>query len=117
MGRGRWWRVVGASAAAVAAIAAVAGSAGATAGVRVAFGSSLLGRFYANPHDLGPFSATASTPPAFTASFPVVAFNPAAGVVACTNTTGVTPSTRPFTDVVPRLDGSCAVQAAAGGGM
>jgi uncharacterized repeat protein (TIGR01451 family) len=102
---------------ALSAIAAVAASAVAADTTRVAFGSALAGRFYSNPHDLGPFTATAATSPAFTSSFPVMAFNPGSGLVSCTNATGVNPTTHPFTDVIPRLDGSCAVQAAAGSGL
>src|SRR5712691_2228704 len=69
--------------------------------------SSVSGSFMPNVENSGPFIATPTTPVAFTQEFPVINFNPPVGTVPCTNKTGVDITTRPFTNVVPQLDGSC----------
>src|ERR1700674_5554870 len=75
------------------------------------------GRFFTNPADSGSFTASPSDTPVFGQTFPIVDFNPPAGAVNCTNATGVDESTRPFTDVVPQNDGSCATIIAQGNGQ
>lgn len=77
--------------------------------------SSVLGTFL-NVRTSGTFTAQPGDPVAFTQQFPVVNFNPPAGTVPCSNSTGVNEFTRPFTSVVPRIDGSCLTIPAQGNG-
>jgi hypothetical protein len=78
---------------------------------------NVTGQFFRNPTNGGAFTATPTTPEAFRQNFPVINFNPPAGTIPCTNNTGVGVSTRPFTAVVPQLDGSCLTIPAAGNGL
>ncbi len=54
--------------------------------------------FFASDQAATAFTATPATPPAFTQTFPNIAFDPPVGVIA-NAPAGVTSSTRPFTDV------------------
>ena len=67
----------------------------------------ITGQFFANLPQSGPFSATPATPVVFTQIFPTINFNASAAAVPCSNVTGINETTRPFTDVIPRPDGSC----------
>jgi len=69
--------------------------------------SSISASFFPNPNDSGAFTATPSTAVTFTQEFPALNFNTPAGTVTCSNQTGVSPSTQPFTNVIPQPDGSC----------
>jgi len=82
----------------------------------LSFSSIITGQFFATP-DSQTFAATPSSPAAFQQDFPIINFNPPAGTVSCSNFTGVDAYTRPFTDVVPQPDGSCAVEIGQGNGM
>ena len=62
------------------------------------------GNFYAEPGTAQSFTATTSDAPLFAQQFPVVDFNPPAGIVPG-NASGVGPNTRPFTDVTTNLAG------------
>lgn len=64
--------------------------------------TTVQGRFFANAWEGCFFNATAATPPAFSLSFPVIAFNPPSSVsLVCVPPTPVNEITRPFTDVIP----------------
>jgi RHS repeat-associated protein len=79
--------------------------------------SAVSGTFY--PYSgSGSFDNSQLATSAFTQQFPVVEFNPNDGGQGfCSNATGVSDGTRPFTDVVPNGDGTCATQVAQGGGQ
>jgi hypothetical protein len=68
----------------------------------------ITGQFFPRALDSGQFAATPAMPAAFGQAFPTINFNAAADTVPCSNATGVDDTTRPFTDVVPQSDGSCA---------
>lgn len=78
--------------------------------------TSVNGEFYGNPTNSGSFTTQPGDPIEFTQSFPVINFNPPAGTIPCTNSTGVGVSTRPFTDVELQLDSSCITIPAEGNG-
>jgi hypothetical protein len=69
--------------------------------------SSVSASFFPNPADSATFSASPSTAVTFTQEFPSLNFNTPNGTVPCSQPTGVTPDSRPFTDVVIQSDGSC----------
>lgn len=73
---------------------------------------AVYGGFYANTAGAGAFSVPQGTAPLFTGQFPVIDFNPTAAAQQCAPSTSITENSRPFADVTPRGDGSCAVQAA-----
>jgi len=81
------------------------------------FLGTVTGRFFPNPTNAGGFTAKPGDTEAFSQTFPAINFNPPAGTVPCSNSTGVDVNTRPFTDVVPRPDGSCLVIIAEGNGQ
>jgi len=76
--------------------------------------SSVSGSFFPNPNDSGAFTATPSTAVTFTQDFPALNFNPPADTVKCSQPVNVSPSTQPFTDVVPQPDGTCTTIVAQG---
>lgn len=76
--------------------------------------SSVAASFFLNPSDSGAFTASPSTAVSFTQDFPSLNFNTPADTVKCSQQTGVSPSTQPFTDVVPQPDGSCQMIVAQG---
>jgi hypothetical protein len=78
--------------------------------------SAVTGQFFKNPTNGGTFTATPATVEEFRQSFPVINFNPPTGTIPCSNNTGVGIRTRPFTAVVPQLDGSCLTIIAQGNG-
>jgi hypothetical protein len=82
---------------------------------------TLQGAFYQNPNNSGSFDLTPGNSSgllAFTQSFSSVDFNPPASAsILCSNGTGgVNETTRPFTDIVPNPDGTCAQVVAQGNG-
>ena len=80
--------------------------------------STVSGAFYSNPNNSGAFDTSQLSNAVFTQSFPVIDFNPPASAqVACSNSTGVDESLRPFTDVIPNSDGACSTQVAEGNGL
>jgi len=80
--------------------------------VSVAIGP-ITGSFFPNPSNSGAFNASPSAQPAFTEQFPVINFDPPNGAsTLCANGTGVNDETRPFADVEPRPDGTCAAHVA-----
>jgi RHS repeat-associated protein len=62
------------------------------------------GNFFAEPSSAQSFVATPASTPLFGEQFPVVDFNPPSGMVPG-NTSGVGPTTRPFTDVTTNVSG------------
>ncbi|MBV9579366.1 MAG: hypothetical protein JO057_12325, partial [Chloroflexi bacterium] len=84
--------------------------------------SSVSGSFFPNPNDVGSFTATPTTAVTFTQDFPAINFNTPPDTVKCNPSVNVSPSTQPFTNVIPQPDGTCKtivaqgnkVQAAAG---
>jgi len=77
--------------------------------------NTVYGTFFASANATYSFTATPATPPVFTGQFGAINFNPSLGLAGCTfppNTTPITSYSRPFADVVPQADGSCAVQPA-----
>src|SRR5437764_338140 len=66
--------------------------------------TSVSASFLPNPGDSGAFTATPATPVAFTQDFLGINFNTPPGTVTCSNTTGVSNTNRPFTNVVPQAD-------------
>lgn len=84
-----------------------------TPGVVSAAIEQITGSFFPNPSNSGAFVTSPSARPAFSEQFPVIDFNPPGGASTfCTNSTGVNEGTRPFADVVPKPDGTCAAQVA-----
>lgn len=84
-----------------------------TPGVVSAAIEQITGSFFPNPSNSGAFVTSPSAQPAFSEQFPVIDFNPPGGASTfCTNSTGVNEGTRPFADVVPKPDGTCAAQVA-----
>jgi len=77
--------------------------------------SAVSGTFYPNPNNSGSFDNAQLSSPVFTQQFPVVAFN--GYTQPCSNATGVTNTTRPFTDVIQNPDGSCSTLVAQGNGQ
>jgi lysophospholipase L1-like esterase len=79
---------------------------------------SIQGQFFFNPGaaSFNPtFNITSGTPPIFTQSFPLFAFNPpSAAGIACATTLGVNEGTKPFTDVLSSP--SCSTDVAQGNG-
>ncbi len=69
--------------------------------------SSVSGSFFPNPTDSGAFTASPSTAVTFTQDFPALNFNTPDGTVKCSQPSGVSPSTQPFTNVIPQPDGTC----------
>jgi hypothetical protein len=78
--------------------------------------SSISTSFFPNPNDSGAFTATPSTAVTFTQDFPALNFNTPGDTVKCSQPTGVSPSTQPFTNVIPQPDGSCTTIVAQGNG-
>jgi hypothetical protein len=79
---------------------------------------SVAGTFYPNPNNSGAFDTSQLSTPSFNETFPVIDFNPPASAqVACSNSTGVDENTRPFTDVIPKPDGTCSTQVAGQAGV
>ncbi|MBV9602525.1 MAG: FHA domain-containing protein [Chloroflexi bacterium] len=76
--------------------------------------SSISASFFPNPNDSGAFTATPSTAVTFTQDFPALNFNTPADTVKCNPSAGVSPSTQPFTDLIPQPDGSCTTIVAQG---
>ena len=77
--------------------------------------NTVYGSFFPIANATYSFTATAATPPVFTGQFGAINFNPSLGQAGCTfpaNTTPITSYSRPFADVIPQADGSCAVQPA-----
>jgi uncharacterized repeat protein (TIGR01451 family) len=72
--------------------------------------------FYPDPANRGVFNATSSSTPSFRQTFPVLNFNPPS-TSFCSNAVAVNQGTRPFTDVVPKADGTCTTIPAQGGGV
>ena len=72
---------------------------------------------FANPSDNGAFDVTPGTPPVFSQTFPIINFNPPASAQTCSNYTNVDVNSRPFTDVVPQPDGTCATIVVQGNGQ
>jgi hypothetical protein len=79
--------------------------------------SSVSGSFFPNPTDSGAFTASPSTAVTFTQDFPALNFNTPEGTVKCSQPSGVSPSTQPFTDVIPQPDGTCKTIVAQGNKM
>jgi PKD repeat protein len=102
--------------AATCALALWIASAAYASGPTVRIGQ-VTGNFYANPNNSGPFDATQlSKPKQFSEKFPLIAFDPAEGAqLTCSPPSGVGPSTRPFTDVIPKAGGKCSTQKAVSG--
>lgn len=99
------------------AVAVLAVAAPAHAASPVTIGS-VIGDFYANPNDSGPFDPGQLSSRLFELQFPLIDFNPTLGVqVSCSNSVAVSNETRPFTDVVPNPDGTCGMIAAEQGGV
>ncbi len=74
--------------------------------------NTVYGTFFASANATYSFTATPATPPVFSGQFGAINFNPSPGLAGCTfptNTTPITSYSRPFADVVPQADGSCAV--------
>lgn len=65
----------------------------------------VTGNFFAEPAAAQAFTATPADTPLFAQKFPVVDFNPPSGTVPG-NTSGVSPTTRPFTDVNTNVAGA-----------
>lgn len=84
-----------------------------TPGIVSAAIERVTGSFFANPSNSGAFVTSPSTPPVFSEQFPVIDFNPPGGASTfCRNSTGINENARPFADVVPQPDGTCAAQVA-----
>jgi len=99
----------------VVARSAVAAGAATADDVPVVSMSPVTGLFFPNTSNSTTFGARPGMLKAFSQSFPVLDFNPPAALAPCA--TAVGPATRPFTDVVPRADGTCATLVAQGGGF
>jgi hypothetical protein len=69
--------------------------------------SSVSASFFPNPTDSGAFISSPATAVTFTQEFPGINFNTPSGTVPCKPASGVGPTTRPFTNVVPQADGTC----------
>jgi len=87
----------------------------ATDDVPVVSVSPVTGLFFPNPSDAHTFGARPGMLKVFSQSFPVLDFDPPAALAPCATPVG--PTTRPFTDVVPRSDGTCATLVAQGAGF
>jgi hypothetical protein len=78
--------------------------------------SPIATSFFPNPNDSGAFTASPSTAVTFTQDFPALNFNTPVNTVKCSQPTGVSPSTQPFTNVIPQPDGTCTTIVAQGNG-
>jgi RHS repeat-associated protein len=76
--------------------------------------SPVEGNFYSEPPTAAAFTAKPGDSPAFSQTFPDIEFNPPNGVIPH-DTSGVTTTTRPFTDIVTDLTGSYSSYSAAQG--
>jgi len=77
--------------------------------------NTVYGSFFQTGFNTKLFTATTATPIVFGGQFAAINFNPSAGQAGCAfpaGTTPITSSARPFADVIPQQDGSCAVQRA-----
>ena len=93
--------------AAAVLLVALPTSAAAASGPQVSIGT-VHADFYPNPSNSGSFDTSQLSSKVFSQDFPVIDFNPPASAqVTCSNSTGVDVNSRPFTDVVPDLDGTC----------
>jgi len=87
-------------------------------GTGVIYIGTVTGHFFPNPTNNGAFTAKPGDTEAFSQTFPAIDFNPPVSAgVPCSNATGVSEITQPFTDVVPQPDGTCLVIAAQGNGQ
>jgi hypothetical protein len=74
--------------------------------------------FFASPYTASSFEPTSQSTPLFSQSFPTILFNAPSDQVSCSGGDGgVSPSTVPFTDVVPEPNGSCSTVVAEGNGL
>jgi hypothetical protein len=69
--------------------------------------SPISGTFFANPANVGEFTAGPATPATFTQQFAGLNFNPPEGTLKCSPPTGINTKSHPFTNVEPQPDGSC----------
>jgi len=76
--------------------------------------SPVVGNFYQEPSTTTAFTAQPADTPVFGQTFPDIEFNPPAGTIPH-DTSGITPTTRPFTDIVTDLLGDFSSYSAAEG--
>jgi len=77
---------------------------------------AVSGTIYPNPSNSGAFDTSQLATPSFSQAFQLVNFNNASSAF-CTNNTGVTNNTVPFTEVTENADGSCGTVPVQGNGL
>ena len=96
-------------------VAILALPASAVSNPRITVGS-VTGRFFANPSQMGAFTATPASALVFTQQFAAINFNPPQQAIHCTNAIQVNEWQRPMSDVVVKPDASCSIEVAQGNG-